>query len=307
MPRPSHLRSVDAVPTSSTAPRPASGRAPSARSRAERSSDPFTAAIVALADDGRLTVAAGGDGAAVTARAARLAGWSPAVGDVVVVLPASPEPIVVAVIEAAAPLALVAPDGAAARLVDGHLEVRDAEGGLLVRSVEGGVEVGPARGDLRLRAPHGRVAIEAGLDVAVEAQRDVVITAARSAETRVGAADGELPSRVRVDGRGTSVSGAKVAVQARESTMTAGVHAVVARELRTSATRIETVATHVETTGERIVVRARDVVEEVADLLETKVGRVRTLVRGVFSLRARSTTMKSKDDTAIDGRRVLLG
>jgi hypothetical protein len=274
----------------------------------EHGDGPFVGEVTATSADGRVTVRPHGVQASlVDARTTRIAGWSPAVGDRIVVLPIAGEALVVSLVEAVTPLALVADDGTAARLVDGRLEVCDAAGNLLVRSVDGAVEVGPARGDLRLRAPHGRVAIEAGLDVALEAQRDVVVTAARAAETRVGAEGAELASRVRLDGRGATVSGASVALRARKATLTAAVSEVVARELKTSATRIETVATHVETTGERVVVRAKDVIEEVSELLETKVGRVRTLVRGVFSLRSRATSMKSKDDTAIDGRHVLLG
>lgn len=202
---------------------------------------------------------------------------------------------------------LVASDGAQARLVEGRLEVLDREGRLLVRSVEGGVEVGPAQGDLRLRAPGGRVEIEAGLDVCVRAQRDVLMTADRSVETRVGGEDADLASRVRVEQRGTTIVGSSVDVRARRWRLVAGISEVVARELKTSATRVETTATDIDTTAERVVVRAKNVVEEVAELLESKVGRVRTLVRGVFSLRSRTTSLKSKDDTAIDGRRVLLG
>ncbi len=205
------------------------------------------------------------------------------------------------------PPVLVAIDGACARLVDGRLQVSDAEGRLLVRSVDGGVEVGPAQGNLKLRAPGGRVEIEAGLDISLRAQRDVLVSADRSAETRVGGEDAELASRVRIEQRGTTIVGATVEVRARRSRLVAGLSEVVARELKTSATRIETVATELDTTADRVVLRAKNVVEEVAELLETRVGRVRTLVRGVFSLRSKSTSLKSKDDTAIDGRRVLLG
>ena len=75
----------------------------------------------------------------------------------------------------------------------------------------------------------------------------------------------------------------------------------------TTATRIATTVEELEVTAGHVVERARDVVQEVSDVLTSRVGRVRAVVRDVYSLRSKRTELKSKDDTAIDGRRVLLG
>ena len=56
-----------------------------------------------------------------------------------------------------------------------------------------------------------------------------------------------------------------------------------------------------------VVTRAKSLVQNVSGLLESKLGRARTIVEGAFSLRSKSTSMKSQEDTSVDGRRVLLG
>lgn len=66
-------------------------------------------------------------------------------------------------------------------------------------------------------------------------------------------------------------------------------------------------AERVELSAERIVSKATDVYHEVSELWQTRVGRVRQLVKDTFTLSSRRTEMTSEDDTSIDGKRVLLG
>jgi hypothetical protein len=277
----------------------------------------FAGEVVAIRGEGALTVRRRGEvGTIVETRLGILPGYRPSVGDVVAVTFLGKEAVVLGVLEAAAAPVLAVlslPDGGTARLVSGGLEVADAEGRIVVRYADGTAEIAPSSGDLRLSAPSGRVVIAAGLDVAIEAQRDVTVSAQRSAETRIAPrAAGEpavddLATRFRLDAKGATVAGASVEVRSRRARLTAGVVETIAREMRTNASLIETTATALETTAERIVTKAQSVAEDVSELLETRAGRVRSIVRGVFSLRSKTTTMKSKDDTAIDGRHVLLG
>lgn len=298
----SHLRRVhDSVA-------PSSQRAPRRLLAAS-----FSATIATL-DGDRLGIAPRGasEGEVYAARLAQIAGYVATVGDVVMVARDADDLVVVAVIEAARPvsaaaLAVTAPDGTRAALVDGAIELCDREGRLLVRYVDGVAEVAPVSGDLRLAAPRGQVRIEAGTDVVVSAQRDVAIRGDRSAELAAGEPNIELPSAVRVEARGAELTGSHVDVTARATRVTSGEATLVAREARTSATRIDVAATRIETTAEHVVTRAKSLVQNVSGLLESKLGRARTIVEGAFSLRSKSTSMKSKEDTSVDGRRVLLG
>jgi hypothetical protein len=296
-----HLRRV----TDSSAP--SSQRAP--RAAARRLLDPSFSATIAAMDGDALTIVPRATPAAeaLAARLARVAGYVPTVGDVVMVVRDAEDLVVVAVIESARPLAVTAPDGARVALVDGALELVDREGRLLVRYVDGVAEVSPVSGDLRLAAPRGEVRIEAGTDVVVSARRDVAILGDRTAELGAGARGIDLPSSVRVEARGASITGSHVDVTSRATRVTSGEATLVARAARTSATKIETTATRIETTAEHVVVRAKTLVQDVTGLLESKLGRVRTLVKGSFTLRSKSTSMKSQEDTSVDGNRVLLG
>jgi hypothetical protein len=45
----------------------------------------------------------------------------------------------------------------------------------------------------------------------------------------------------------------------------------------------------------------------VVDLAQTRVGRARTIVSSLFTLQTQRTVIQSKEDTSIDGRKILLG
>ena len=198
--------------------------------------------------------------------------------------PAAPEPI---------GTALELPDGARAELREGALELRDRAGRLLVRYAAGCAEISVPEGDLTLAAPGGRVVLRSGLDVCIEAERDVTHSAGRRLELR---AAGEL--RVRGD---------ELDVAARTSRLVSANATVLARAIATTAEHMVLGVGRYELVAERIVERARNTVRDVAELAQSRVGRLRTIVRDVYSLRSRKAELVSEEETSIDGRRVLLG
>ncbi len=56
-----------------------------------------------------------------------------------------------------------------------------------------------------------------------------------------------------------------------------------------------------------LVERTRDAFRETRELLETRAGRLRTLVERGFHLTSQRTTMLSEEETSIDGKKILLG
>jgi hypothetical protein len=203
------------------------------------------------------------------------------------------------------PAALALPDGSTAELRGGALEIRDREGALMVKYQDGVAEISAPRGDLRLAAPAGRVVIQSGLDVSVEAGRDVIHHAGRRFE--VFAAGPEGAPQVRVDHASTELRGEAVHVEARRARAVVAEAALVARAVAATAERMAVTAGAYELLAERMVVRTQNSFREIADLCEERAGRVRALVRGVYALTSRRTTMRSSDDTTIDGSRILLG
>lgn len=200
---------------------------------------------------------------------------------------------------------LTSNDGATATLKDGALELRDAHGRLLVRYSDGHAEIAAPSGDLVLSAPSGRVVVSSSSDITLEAKRDVKIQAERKWAVVIGEAT--APPRLEVGRKSTEVRSERLLVETDTSRLVTRRAAVLARVVTTTAEQIVTRAEQIDRSATRVVERARDMFHEVADLYQSNVGRARTLVRDVYSLRSRRTTMDSAEDTSIDGKRVLLG
>ena len=80
--------------------------------------------------------------------------------------------------------------------------------------------------------------------------------------------------------------------------------------LRTLATTAEKVALHVtehELTATRVVERATEAFREVKDLLSTRAGRARTEVEGAYTVESGRTSLVSREETTVDGKKILLG
>ncbi len=82
---------------------------------------------------------------------------------------------------------------------------------------------------------------------------------------------------------------------------------IEAESMTVKATAVQWAVGHWDLSATRIVDRARDAFHSVEGILETRARRVRTLVDRTLELTARRTSVTSKEDTRIDGKRVLLG
>lgn len=194
-----------------------------------------------------------------------------------------------------------ASDGAFAERRGDAIELRDGEGRLLVRYENGTAEIAAPSGDLVFSAPTGRVVMRAGMDVTIEAARDLKQRAARVVETSAG------DTKWSVTPNSAKLVADHAELEAKTSHVVTGAARVVAQHIVTTAQRVATSVDKYELTATRIVEKTQDAFREVMDLAETKAGRARTIVRGAFSLRARRTQMVSKEETKVDGKKVLLG
>ncbi len=191
-------------------------------------------------------------------------------------------------------------DGAVAAKVGEAIELRDGEGHLLVRYEKGEATIFAARGDLKLSAPAGRVLIE-GRDVAVQAARDLDLNAPRHVSVGTGA------SHLAFEGDKAKLQTTELGVNAKKGRVAVGEAEVLARQIVTSAERIATKVTRYELEAERLVEKAKDAFRDVTGLAQTRIGRAKTVVREVFSLRSKRSVLKSEQETKIDGSKVLLG
>lgn len=240
-----------------------------------------------------------------TATLARIAGYRASVGDRVIVVGDDAALYVIAVVDAAVPLALPLPDGGAAELRGEALEIRDPAGKLRVRYAAGEAEITSPEGDLTLAAPNGRVVLKGGVDVTIEAARDVTHSAGRRLDLEAGR--GQDGPQLRVEPHAVAVKADRLSTHARHGVFVAGQVTVIARAIETTAREIATSADRVELDAGRLIEKTRDVFRDVVDLAQTRAGRIRTIVKDVYTTHARRTVLVSEEDTSIDGAKVLLG
>ena len=134
----------------------------------------------------------------------------------------------------------------------------------------------PAAGNLVLSAPQGDVRLEAGRTVALEGQR--LTAAGKSADLLAGR---------------TTMRADMLRCVARKHQARYGDADVRAQQWRLSATRIVT--------------RARTLYEQVEGLSQRTAQRARTIVEGLWQLRAGRMVARAKGDVRIDGKKINLG
>lgn len=258
----------------------------------------------------RLRVRRSGDGApraVVDARLARIPGYTPTVGDRVMVSFGDTESYVIAVLHAAAPETLLLPDGARAEVAGGRLELRDAEGRLLVRYENGHAEIAAPSGDLRLCAPEGRVVIESALDIALRSGRDMHIETARRFEVATPSSSGTPAMSLSLDAKRAVLHAPHVEVTSKTARLATSRATVLARSIAVTAESLAQTVVKYELTAERLVEKTKDSFRDASDLAQTRAGRLRTIVKDVLSMHARRSVLVSTDETSIDGKKVLLG
>ncbi len=168
------------------------------------------------------------------------------------------------------PRALVTESGVSAELEGETIVLREKTGTILLRydASTGALEL-HAEGDLQLSSGRA-VRVKAGTDVHFEAAGSVLTTS-------------------------TGVS-----VHAKTADVNIDEGKLVARALTSLVGRLEVRA-------QRLFEKAGDAYREVDNLLETRAGRMRTLVKGAFRVLSERNELIAQGDSIVDGKRVLLG
>lgn len=195
-----------------------------------------------------------------------------------------------------------AADGGTAVRDGAGIALLDREGRLLVRYEDGVLVVSPPTGDLVLGSATGAVRIQAASDVVLEARRDVRVMAPRRVELGVAA-----HSRIAIDPRRVTVDGDEALISARRCRIEGERAEIVVQSITTKVKEAVTVAERWSVSAANAVLSTREMLQEVSGALTSKLGRFRGVVREVYSLRSGRTDLRSKEDTSIDGKRVLLG
>jgi len=113
--------------------------------------------------------------------------------------------------------------------------------------------------------------------------------------------------QLRIEPHKTSLASEQIRVETKNAEIAAGTLSTVARAVAAKAESIALTADKYELVAARLFEKSRDAFREVVDLAETRVGRARTIVSTIFSLSTRRTVLTSKEETSVDGRKILLG
>jgi uncharacterized protein (DUF2345 family) len=194
-------------------------------------------------------------------------------------------------------------DGATVRVAGGAMELCDPAGRLLVRYRDGAAEIVAASGDLTLSAPEGRIVLRSGRDVAIEAEGDLALRSARRVE--IGA--GDAAPQIAIDEATAEVTTARLSVKTRSAELTTAEATLLADRIATTAASLTQTVERYELTAARLFERTRDAYREASGLMQAQAGRARTIVKDVYALYSRRTSMESTEETRVDGKKILLG
>jgi hypothetical protein len=114
-------------------------------------------------------------------------------------------------------------------------------------------------------------------------------------------------ARLHLEGDRATVGARRIDVDAEHANVTASVVTTLARRIATRVDSATLEARAYEVAVTSLVTKARDTLTEVADSIETRAGAMRSLVKGLFALHSERTALVSKEDTSVDGKKILLG
>lgn len=169
--------------------------------------------------------------------------------------------------------------GASAAVDRDTIVVRDPSGEIVVTydAATGSATIVAPRGDLNLQSRKGSVRIAAAKEL-------------------------ELTSGTR-----TFVQSELLELAAATSRLKTGFADLAAEAVRVASPGIVVGVGRLQLDAQRVMQRAIEVYQQVEGVIETRAGRVRTLVKGATQVFSKSTSVVSEQDTFVDGRRVLLG
>lgn len=181
------------------------------------------------------------------------------------------------------------------------VEIRDDEEALLLRiePESGKVTLGALRGDLALHAPEGFVDLTAGRGVRAAGQESVTFS------TRGD--EGEKSATLHLDRRGALLHGEELELSGERASLHASETRYVGKTLEATVGQARWAIERVESVVGQLVERLETAHRTVSGLQRLTAGRVRTLVRGAYQLKARRGSLKSKEELKLDGKKIYLG
>jgi hypothetical protein len=159
-------------------------------------------------------------------------------------------------------------------------------------------------GDLVLRAPAGRLDLEARDGVSIHSAEPVTVTSAR--RVRVEAAEGAQSASVDVEPGEVAVLTNVLRAAVRRAETVATEALLRARTLEVRTVRSKIVAEVIDTRAGRIVERAKDTYREVERLAQVRAGRIRMAAEKAAQIVGDQLLLKARQTAKIKGERIHL-
>jgi hypothetical protein len=104
-----------------------------------------------------------------------------------------------------------------------------------------------------------------------------------------------------------SLSGSKLDIKANEAMAMIDRAKIFGSSLTSGWEKIKTVAQSIETSADRLIQRLIRSYRTVEDFEESKIGRLRCLVKGTFFTKSKKTILKSEGSAKIDAKKIMIG
>jgi hypothetical protein len=118
---------------------------------------------------------------------------------------------------------------------------------------------------------------------------------------------GATQSVLALEGGTARLAAPVLDVATRRASLQAEETRYAGRSLLAEVASLRLIAGRVETVARTVVEKTRNLYRAVEELLETRAGRVRSLVDGTYHLKARDAVVRAERDVDVDGEKIRLG
>jgi hypothetical protein len=161
-------------------------------------------------------------------------------------------------------------------------------------------------GDLDILVPEGDLTLASDRGVRVRG-RTVDISATTGLRLAVHDLAARLLTSIGLSQRGARLKTGTLRVEADRADVAARAGRLKGDRLETEASLVRTRAARIETDADTVVERAGQLFRQVRGVIQTRAGRVRSLVTGAWHVRAGRADLRTKDVFKVDGDRIHLG
>ncbi len=183
-----------------------------------------------------------------------------------------------------------------------RIEVRDADSNLIFQldPGTGRTVIRVPAGDLALVAPQGHIDLVAGKGVRCAGRESITFRAG-------GAAEGAPASSLYLDEHQAALQGERLEIAGERAGVHVGETTYVGHRLKATLDGAQWAVERLEATVGRLVERAKTVHRSVEGIQRLTAGRVFSLVKGAYQVKAKNASIRTDEEVSIDGEHIYLG